>query len=379
MSTPKAPAASVATDPATLDQPLAPAQAQQADVIAREVEAQVAEEFAAEGRSPHSPEARRAQIERTESRQRELGVLRRTYKSVAPGTRPFSIAKRVLVGTYFDGFIHAGNLAYLALIALFPFFITATAVMSAFGQTEQGLHALSVVLATMPPGVAATLEDPIRGVLEARTGPLLWLGAVVGLWTVGSLIETIRDILRRAYGTRGRRSFWQYRLFSMGIIVAAVLLLLISFSLQVVATAAEQVITRLLPVGMAGLGEVVLSRGISAAGLFLALYLLFYSLTPHGYRGKGCPKWPGALVTTLWWVGVTLALPPLLASILSYNLTYGSLAGVMVTLFFFYLIGLGVVIGAELNAALAETPEEAANRIGQADEWAKRAAAQTEG
>ena len=56
---------------------------------------------------------------------------------------------------------------------------------------------------------------------------------------------------------------------------------------------------------------------------------------------------------------------------LSYDATYGSLAGVMVVLFFFYLIGLGVVIGAELNAALAESPEEAANRLGQTDERAK--------
>jgi len=37
-----------------------------------------------------------------------------------------------------------------------------------------------------------------------------------------------------------------------------------------------------------------------------------------------------------------------------YSLTYGSLAGVMVVLIFFYMVGLGVVMGAELNAALAE-------------------------
>ena len=42
----------------------------------------------------------------------------------------------------------------------------------------------------------------------------------------------------------------------------------------------------------------------------------------------------------------------------AYSLTYGALAGVMIALFFFWLVGLGVVIGAELNAALAETPEE---------------------
>ena len=37
-----------------------------------------------------------------------------------------------------------------------------------------------------------------------------------------------------------------------------------------------------------------------------------------------------------------------------YDLTYGSLGGVMVVLIFFFVIGLGVVAGAELNAALAE-------------------------
>jgi membrane protein len=37
----------------------------------------------------------------------------------------------------------------------------------------------------------------------------------------------------------------------------------------------------------------------------------------------------------------------------TYDLTYGSLAGAMVTLLFFWLVGLGLVIGAELNAALA--------------------------
>jgi membrane protein len=51
----------------------------------------------------------------------------------------------------------------------------------------------------------------------------------------------------------------------------------------------------------------------------------------------------------------------------SYDLTYGSLAGMMIALFFFYLVGLGMVVGAELNAALAETPEER-DMLEQADD-----------
>lgn len=358
------------------DRPASAAQTPAADAAEEATTDAVAAEFATVGVSPHSPEARRERARRLQRLEGARGVVLRARERVGPGTRIYRIIRRVSVGAYFDGFIHAGNLAYLSLIALFPFFITATAVMSAFGRTDEGLHALTVVLATMPPAVAAALEAPIREVLSARSGLFLWLGALVGLWTVGSLIETIRDILRRAYGTQARRSFWAYRLYSILIIVGAVLLLLLSFSLQIVTVAIDQIVARLLPVELAAYWSAAIPRLISAGGLFLSLFLLFLSLTPHDYKGRAYPKWPGALATTLWWIGVTLALPPLLAGILSYDATYGSLAGVMVALFFFYLIGLGVVIGAELNAALAETPEEAENRIGQADDRVRSAQAQ---
>ena len=44
-------------------------------------------------------------------------------------------------------------------------------------------------------------EAPVKAAMTARTGPLLWMSALVGLWTTTSLIETIRDVLHRAYGT----------------------------------------------------------------------------------------------------------------------------------------------------------------------------------
>ncbi len=104
--------------------------------------------------------------------------------------------------------------------------------------------------------------------------------------------------------------------------------------------------------------------------LFGALWLLFLSLTPSAYRSNRYPKWPGALFVSSWWLGVSILLPKLLASVFSYDLTYGSLAGVMIALFFFWLVGIGMVIGAELNAALAETPEEQ-DMLGQVDNRAR--------
>lgn len=265
---------------------------------------------------------------------------------------------RALSGTYNDGFMHAGNLAYLSLIALFPFFITAAAIAGLIGQGEAGREAVEAVLATMPAGVAAVVRDPVNDVLNARTGNLLWIGAIVGLWTVGSLIETVRDILRRAYHASYERSFWQYRLGSIGLIIGAVFLMMLSFAAEVVFVALDQFIDRVAPRMGALVGDIGLSRYIPLFGLFLAIYLLFLSLTPARYKGRRYPKWPGALVTALWWVTTLWVLPLALVYMFSYDLTYGSLAGVMVTLLFFYVVGLGLVMGAEINAALAHAADE---------------------
>ena len=330
------------------------------------IDAAVTEELTQSGVSPRSPEARRIRAERLRH------AVARGYHRVDPKGRTLEIVKRVATGAWFDGFIHAGNLAYMALIALFPFMITATALMTALGQNADGQHALENLLRTLPPDVAAPLTGPVDEVLQARTGPLLWIGGLVGLWTVGSLIETIRDILRRAYGTTFSRSFWHYRLYSIGLIVGAVILLLMSVSAGVFLVGAQEVLTRLLPDQFDALFEIALSKTLAVALLYLSVYLLFWTLTPSRYRHARYPKWPGAAATTLWAVAVALALPPLLTSMLSYDLTYGSLAGVMVVLFFFYLIGFGVVIGAELNAALAESPEEAEDRVGEGDDRARQ-------
>ena len=285
--------------------------------------------------------------------------LDRQLAKVKPGSYAFEVVKRAALGVYADGFIHAGNLAYLALMTLFPFFITAAAVLSLLGQSAETVRTVNSFLHVLPPNVSDLLRKPISDVLAARTGSLLWLGGLVGLWTVGSFVETIRDIFRRAYGTKSTQTLWRARLGLSLAIVASVILALLSFLVQGILTAAEQFVYRLLPFAQDAAGWIGLSRLIPGIVMFGALYLLFYSVTPSKYRFSDSRKWPGALFTTVWWVSSTALLPVALAQLGGYDLTYGSLAGVVIMLLFFYIIGLGLVFGAHLNAALAEPVEPA--------------------
>jgi membrane protein len=298
---------------------------------------------------PQSPEARRKRMARLRARFGRAAIERAKRE-----IRPWIIAKRVGIGLYDDGFIHAGNLAYLSLLALFPFLILAAAVARLFGLTEDTTKAAATILSRVPPDVRSVLAGPIDEVLQGRSGALLWFGAIVGLWTATSFIETIRDILRRAYGVKYSASFWQYRLAAMALILGSVLILFGAFGVTILLSSAHHFVVAQLPFSEGLAAKLGIYRIAPAITLFITFYVVFLALTPARYRTIECRKWPGALVATAWWLVTFEALPWALGLFGGYELTYGSLAGVMVALLFFFVVGLGVVAGAELNAALVE-------------------------
>src|SRR6478672_11808124 len=239
--------------------------------------------------SPQSPEARR---KRLASMRAAFGT--EVEQKLKPRRTAWEVVKRVAIGVYTDGFIHAGNLAYLSIVALFPFIIVAAAVAHLLGQGQDAQLTVYNILRRLPPNVADTLREPINEVLTVRTGPLLWFGALVGLWTATSFIETIRDILRRAYGVKYCAPFWEYRLGSMLVILGAVLLLMVAFTLSAALTIAHHFIIEWFPLAQNVASELGLYRLVPAVTLFFTFYILFYALTPSRYRRRGCRKWPGA-------------------------------------------------------------------------------------
>lgn len=311
--------------------------------------------------SPESPEARR----RHPHLRRPIRDWRRYF---GIGSSAHEIFRRTIIGVYNEGFIHAGNLAYLTLLTLFPFFILVAAITQLFGQPEENMKAVAVMLSAVPPSVAHVVAATAREVLTARTGSLLWLGAIVGLWTVSSFIETIREILRRAYGTDYTRPFWQNRLIGIAIVFTAVALLMMALSAQIMLTAAEELLIRFVPAASRATDWLGSTRFIPVIATFVASFFILWTLTPTRYRARGYPKWPGALLITLWWYGVLTLLPRVLDWLGGVALTYGGLASVMIAMLFFWLVGYGLVIGAHLNAALADAGENALKSGGRLDE-----------
>jgi membrane protein len=262
------------------------------------------------------------------------------------------IIRRVYDGFWEDdGFMLSGNLAYLALLGLFPFLIFVVSVAGWVGRSDAGTEAVNSFLSTLPPNVVEVLRGPIAQVVnQPRTG-LLAFGLVVAVWTAGSVIETIRIVIHKAYNHSSGTAFWQYRLQSFVMVIGSTLLMLVSMSASFALSGARRVLMDHLPVAEQTFETIGWVRyAVTPLILFLALLGLYFALTPR--LARPARYWPGAMLTVIVWITTASLLPRALTEMGSYDLTYGSLAGVMVTLLFFYVVGAGFVLGAELNAAL---------------------------
>jgi membrane protein len=98
------------------------------------------------------------------------------------------------------------------------------------------------------------------------------------------------------------------------------------------------------------LGVDVLRYILAAAVLAASLYGMHRFLPSRSMRGLRL--WPGIVASVVIWAVVATGLSVYLAYSPSYAVTYGALAGVIVTLLFFYLTGLSLIFGAQVNAAV---------------------------
>lgn len=251
-----------------------------------------------------------------------------------------------------DGFAAAGNLAFLTMLSLFPFIIFLISLSGFFGQTDRGLEAVTFLLSELPPRVASVLDGPIQGVIN-NTGAEILTGSILfALWTSANGVEAARSVFTKAFGRETAIAVWRSRLESIAIVVLGAVFILLAMSFLVLSAPIIKAITSAFPDSI----SVEFSRLLKFTATFvsptliaLGLYFVFIALTPR--RIAKPYFWPGCLLALLFFVGTAKGFSIYLRYADQYDVTYGSLAGVMVTQLFCFFVSLGFVLGVELNAA----------------------------
>lgn len=253
-----------------------------------------------------------------------------------------------------DGPTQAGNMAFMVMLSLFPFLILLVSSSGLLGQTQAGADAITVLFDTLPPEVRQVLEKPAQSVIAGARANYITIGALVAVWTTSSCAETARQVVIRAYEGLGRiRPLWQRRLQSMGIVIAAAVLAVLAMTVLILTPAVLTAMDAYFP------GTELLQRLLALVRtllspilIFLALWLSYRAFTPR-LRKAGRIAAPGAVLVTLMWIVLSAGFSLYLTRVGSYSATYGSLAGVIVTMIFLFLLCTAFVLGAEFNAAIA--------------------------
>jgi membrane protein len=247
----------------------------------------------------------------------------------------------------------AAQLAFYFLLALFPALLFLVALMG-YLPIENALDEwLAAVARVAPRDVITLLRDQIAQLRAGNHVSLLTLGILGALWSSSAATVAIIDALNRAYDVAERRPWWKRRLVAVTLTIVLALFTMLSLMLVLIGPdIVSQVVEWLRLAPILSLAWGVLRWPAMVACIVLAIDLV-YHFAPNR-RARWTWITPGALLATALWIVSSFAFKFYVANFGDYTATYGAIGGAIVTMLWFYVSGLAILIGAELNAVIED-------------------------
>lgn len=268
------------------------------------------------------------------------------------------VAKRIGKSFLDDNLLsRAAELGYYFLFALFPTLVSASSLLGLAARHASDIYVkLLNYLALVVPGSAYNLViQTFNQTTQASTGGKLILGLAAALWSASVGFSAIQDGMNTVYKVKETRPYWKAR--GSAILVTVLLSVIVTANLAVLllgdylARHAQQHIWHHWLSAAASIA-IRSVAWVVAISLLMLLFSTIYYFAPD----LECKCWhwltPGAMIGILTWVLASLGLRLYLHYFDSYSVTYGSLGAVIILLTWFYVTGLTLLLGAEVNSEI---------------------------
>jgi membrane protein len=247
----------------------------------------------------------------------------------------------------------AAQLAFYFLLALFPALLFVVALIG-YLPVENALAELLQTLGTVAPQeLVQLLQQQLQQIAHGSEASLLTLGIVGAIWSSSAAMVAIIDALNHAYDVVEWRSWWKRRLLAIGLTVALAVFTLIALGLILVGPDVASV-----AVGWLGLSPVVTTLWALLRWPAMIVAVIFAMDLVYYFAPNRPTRWawitPGSLVATAAWLISSFGFKLYVSNFSDYTATYGAIATAIITMLWFYVSGVTILIGAELNAVIEQ-------------------------
>jgi membrane protein len=245
----------------------------------------------------------------------------------------------------------SAQLAYYFFLALFPALLGLVALASLF-PLEHFTDDLTRMMAPfVPTQIVELIRRHLLQIAAGEDAELFSLGIAGALWSSSAATAAVISAMNRAYDLEDTRPWWKKRLTAILLTVGLAVFILVSFTLVVAGPEIADALAARLGLGWAfAVAWKILQWPLIFLLVATAMGLVYY-FAPDAEQDW---VWitPGAVLATSLWLIASLGFRFYVVNFGNYEAAYGTIGGIIVLLLWFYLSGLVMVIGAEMNSEI---------------------------
>ena len=262
------------------------------------------------------------------------------------------LLKRTYEEAWADDILNlAAQQAYYFFFALFPLLLALVAFASFFPLYNLTDELFNLLGGVMPGQVIKMITEQLDKLSNQNAGGLLTVAFLITIWSSSGALVSMCSTLNAAYDITEGRPWWKVRLIAIGLTIGLSIFILVSMALIMAGPSMAAGIADRVGLGAAFEWTWKIIQWPVVLLLVATAIALVYYFAPDAEQDW---VWitPGSVVATLLWLIVSLGFKTYIANFGSYTETYGIIGGVMMLLLWFYLSGIAILIGAELNAEI---------------------------
>jgi len=261
----------------------------------------------------------------------------------------------------------AAQLSYYALLALFPALIFLTALMGLFSVQSFMPELMSYLRNVLPADALSMVQRFLTQVSEGSGANILSLGALGALWASSSGVTAIMDALNVVFGVKeDRRPFWRVRLTAIVLTTGLAGFVIMSLALVLYGPTIGRWIADLMGFDVVFTWIWNVLQWPIIATLMLIVVAAIYHICPDRRYKRWRWVSPRSVFAVLMWLLVSLGFKAYVDNFGDYNKVYGSIAGVIVLMLWFYWSGMVLLLGGEINAEIEKAAAEGKAAAGEA-------------